>query len=169
MELIESKTLTSAASSIEFINIPQTFTDLVLLTSLNGSVDNMGIRFNGSSSDYTFRTLLNEAGTVRSYTQTAYSLNGHLGGYTSATPIPSNDMTYIPNYTGNTNKSISTDFANEVNSTTQYMGIVAGLWANTSAITSISVLTISGSNLSAGATVSLYGVLKGSDGIVTTS
>jgi hypothetical protein len=170
MKLIESKTLATTAAQIEFTSIPQTpFTDLVLLTSLNGTSDNIAIRFNGTTSGYTFRNLMNETGTVRTYTQAAYSLNGHQGGNTAASPIASNDMTYIPNYAGATNKSISTDFANEINSTSQYMGIVAGLWSNTAAITSITVLTTGGSNLGVGATVSLYGITKGSDGIVTTS
>jgi hypothetical protein len=169
MKLIETKTLGSGASQIEFTSIPQTFTDLVLLTSLNGTSDNVVIRLNGSTTGYTFRNLMNETGTVRSYTQAAYSLNGHQGGNTAATPIPSNDMTYIPNYSGSTNKSLSTDFANEINSASQYMGIVAGLWSNTAAITSITVLTIGGSNLGVGATVSLYGITKGTDGIVVVS
>jgi hypothetical protein len=49
MKLIESKTLGTAASSIEFTSIPQTFTDLVVLVSSRQTGDSggsqIGIRF----------------------------------------------------------------------------------------------------------------------------
>jgi hypothetical protein len=46
--------------------------------------------------------------------------------------------------------------------------LTAGLWNDTTAITSLTLVPAAGSFI-AGSTVSLYKVTKGSDGIVTTS
>ena len=46
---------------------------------------------------------------------------------------------------------------------------MAGLFSNTSPITSITLTSQSGENLVVGSTVSLYKITKGSDGIVTVS
>ena len=167
MKRIESKTLGTAAASIEFTSIPQTYTDLLVKISGRTSVGAaaMLISFNGSTANFSASVLLGTGASVASYTNPREigTLDG--GGITANTFI--NAETYIPNYTGATNKSYSSDSVSEQNATTAYQEIIAGLWSDTAAITS---LAISGSsNLEAGSTASLYGVLKGSDGIVTTS
>ena len=78
-----------------------------------------------------------------------------------------NSVIYIANYAGSTYKSFSKDSITENNATAADQGVGAGLWSNTAAITSLS-LTVT-SNMVAGSTFSLYGITKGSDGIVTTS
>lgn len=67
---------------------------------------------------------------------------------------------YIPNYTSANNKSLSADSVTEDNASSVYgMSLVAGLWANTDAITSILVQDIAGgSNLAQYSTARLYGI-----------
>ena len=171
MKLIETKTLAVAAASIEFTSIPQDGTDLVVQMSCASTTSNPhGIRFNGSTTGYTFRILLNELGTVQTYTQAAYSLNGifAFATFNSGATNPSSSAAYIPNYSGSQNKSVSVDAVNEANTASVVSGIVAGLWSNTSAITSLSVIC-SGGNFAIGSMVSLYKITEGSDGIVTVS
>jgi hypothetical protein len=172
MRLISTQTLGTATPSIEFTSIPQTFTDLVVVFScrtdradiLDGIIGNI----NGSSANFTTRNLIGEGSAVSSNTTTVGSL-GLGNGATSTANTFGNSVAYITNYTAATNKSISADQVSENNATAAFQLIRAILWSNTAPITSISFLPQVGANLVAGSTISLYGILKGSDGIVTTS
>ena len=62
------------------------------------------------------------------------------------------------NYTSSNNKSISIDNVTETNATNNEMAIIAGLWSNTAAITSIKLTPDSGS-FATNSTFTLYGVL----------
>jgi hypothetical protein len=172
MKLIESKTLASAAASIEFTSIPQDGTDLVLLVSARSSVNN-------SVGDSAFRLLPNASsanGTSRilggsgsgTYSATDSFLYARLSPNDSTSDTFGNTSFYIPNYTVSTNKSISVDTVSENNATFARQEIIAGLWSNTAAITSLTITAYLG-NFVVGSTASLYKITKGSDGIVTTS
>jgi hypothetical protein len=172
MKLIESKTLGTAAASIEFTSIPQTFTDLFIVCSLrssdSGSYVNINLGFNANTSNFSARWLY---GLGSGGTGTANSIVRYAGEVNTANDTANtfnNSSIYIPNYTGSTHKSFSTDSVRETNASTNAMAISAGLWSDTSAITSVQ-LDSSAGNYVAGSTISLYGILKGSDGIVTTS
>jgi hypothetical protein len=170
MKLISTQTLGTAAASIEFTSIPQDGTDLMAVMSLReaggSEADGIQIRFNSNATGYTFRRLFGSGSSVTS--DTGASLLW-MNGNTSTSNTFGNASVYIPNYAGSTNKSFSNDGVMENNATLAYQGLVAGLWANTDAITSVSFANSSGRNLVAGSTISLYKITKGSDGIVTTS
>ena len=170
MTLIQTKTLGAAAASIEFTSIPQTFTDLVALCSLRGT-ESLGtitfeIRPNSVSTDLSSRTLQGDGSSASSFTQTLIGPLAPAG--TSTANTFGSTIVYIPNYSGSTNKSFSIDNVTENNATTAGQRITAGLWSNTSAITSLQ-FTVTSNNIAIGSTISLYGITKGSDGIVTTS
>jgi hypothetical protein len=179
MILIESKTLGTNQASIEFTAIPDTFTDLVAVCSLRttrtaAAFDNARIRLNGTTTGYSERNLLGSgsAASSQSGSGTAFEFLNYTATNGGTSNTFGNSIVYIPNYTGSTNKSVSVDAVSENNGTQSAQSIGAGLWSNSAAITSITFL--GGVNeftadLVAGSTVSLYGVLKGSDGIVTTS
>jgi hypothetical protein len=164
MQLVETKTLVSSASTIEFTSIPQDGTDLLVLFSPVGTFDNIGLRFNGSTSNYTFRLLANFGGSTQSYTNTAFSLSAIFGGYIGPSSTPANSALYVPNYSGNAAKVCSVDFVHEANSSTVYSGIAAGLWNDTAAITSLSLVSYLTTPYAAGTMVSLYKITKGSGG-----
>jgi hypothetical protein len=169
MQLIESKTLGTAAASIEFTSIPQTFTDLVILHSLRSqdAESNGNISINGSTSDFTnryLRGLSSSADSGSSPGRYAFTLSFS----TQTANTFSNGSIYIPNYTSSAFKSISADSVNENNAADTQRFLAAVLWSNTAAITSFA-LSANAGNIVAGSTVSLYGITKGSDGIVTTS
>jgi hypothetical protein len=169
MTLIETKTLGTAAASIEFTSIPQTFTDLVFLISLRSTadVDFLSLAFNSSTANFTQRLLV--GGGESSASQT---LNNAVTAITNPSTTTANTFSnasfYIPNYAGSTNKSFSLDIIFENNAILGRQQIHAGLWSDTAAITSIS-FTVGSSTFVANSTISLYGILKGTDGIVTTS
>jgi hypothetical protein len=169
MILIESKTLGTAAASIEFTSIPATYTDLVILLSARSNASGLRdifISFNGSTASFTSRYLDGSGAATASGTATRYV--GSINGTAQTADTFGNLSVYIPNYAGATNKSFSVDGVTENNATSAIQTIAAGLWSNTAAITSVAFAPSSDS-LVTGTTASLYGVLKGSDGIVTTS
>jgi hypothetical protein len=168
MKLIESKTLATATASIEFTSIPQDGTDLLLKASLRDD-QNSAIAFyislNGSTANFSARYLYGNGASPSSGTLARYV--GSTRDNATANTFNSTDI-YIPNYAGSTNKSYSVDNVTENNNTTADQNIIAGLWSDTSAITSLSISPSAG-NWRAGSTISLYKITKGSDGIVTTS
>jgi hypothetical protein len=172
MKLIESKTLASAAAQIEFTSIPQDGTDLVALVSTRLSFNNSGswydmlVRFNGSTSNYSGRLLYGTGSGGFSLTETSIGIRTNATGTTADTF--GNTSLYVPNYAGATNKSVSHDAVSENNATLSWQAIGAALWSDTSAITSMTFIPVSG-NLEAGSTISLYKITKGSDGLVTVS
>jgi len=175
-ELIESKTLGTAQASIEFTLIPSTFTDLVvLLSSRNSGASNDNeitrLRFNtDTGNNYSWRRLMGTGSGVDSVaaSSTDYILGSRTPNNGRTANTFDNAQFYVPNYTSGVAKSVSVDFVEENNATAAFQGIVAGLWTGTTAINSIQISIITG-NYVVGTTASLYGVLKGSDGIVTTS
>jgi hypothetical protein len=169
--LIETKTLGTAAASIEFTSIPQDFTDIVFLLSLRTSRtetdDPIEMRINGGATAISARMLRGSGSAASSITSTTDIYYGNAASNTANTF--DNASVYFPNYAGSTNKSFSVDGVMETNATSCFQFLTAGLWSNTSAITSVLFRSRTLNNLVAGSTVSLYGILKGSDGIVTTS
>jgi hypothetical protein len=170
MKLIESKTLASAAASIEFTSIPQTYTDLMFFISSRSStagtsVEPCLVTFNSNTTSYTARTLNGNSTTITSASPTSRLVfNAPRTGTTASTF--GNVSVYIPNYSGSANKSYSTDSVTENNAAEAHQTLIAGLWANTAAITSALFAGTSG-NFETGTTISLYGITKGSDGITT--
>jgi hypothetical protein len=163
MKLIETKTLGSTTSLVEFVSIPQSFTDLVLFISgrstATGVLEGIDLRFNSSTSGRTGIRLWGSGSSVASDVSTSIFV---LNGDTSTANTFSNVSIYIPNYSAATNKPFSVDGVMETNATTSYLGLHAGLWSNTAAITSIGI----GPNLMSGSVLSLYGILKGSSSVV---
>jgi hypothetical protein len=178
MKLIETKTLGTAAASIEFTSIPQDATDLLLTISArsasNFARNDITITINNDTgSNYSYRRIIGyDSGQVAgdgssgTPTQTrAVSITGN--GATANTF--SNSAIYFPDYTSTTSKSFSIETTAENNSSTDYiMGIFYYRYTTTAGITSIKMEPDS-FNFLANSTFSLYSITKGSDGIVTTS
>lgn len=167
MTLISTVNVTgSSASTISLTSIPQIYTDLLLKASIRTGQSaiyqfTFGT-FNGSSSTFSSRRLEGSGTQVGSATG-----SNHNFVFTNANTSTSNTFgsleMYIPNYAGSTNKSFSMEQITENNSSEAWMNILAGLWATTSAITSIT-FDSGGSNYLVGSSVSLYGITKGSGG-----
>jgi hypothetical protein len=167
-ELISAVTVGSGgASSISFTSIPSTYADLVvkLSTRQSGSAvgNQLAITFNGSSSGYS-RTLIygdgsgayTAGGSSESYARIAFAESST---YTANTF--NNFEIYIPSYAGSNKKSFVSDAVSETNATAvESTALYAGLWSNTSAITSLSISepTGSGTSFVQYSTAYLYGV-----------
>ena len=172
MEAIETVTVgATSVPNITFSNIPQTYTDLVIYFSLrnvNASVSCF-ISFNGNSANFTLRELVGSGSIVFSQSSSTNSFQPLATDGTNWTANTfGNGYIYIPNYTSNTNKSFSIDSVTENNSTTAYAGIIAGLWSNTSAITSITITAALSGNFAQHTTATLYGITSAAVGAKAT-
>ncbi len=171
MTLIKTTTVASAIASIDMTAIPGTYTDLLVTFSVRstvagGAFDNLLISFNNTTTGYTDRALYGTGSSAASASASgnasfvyAYSV----GNAATASTFGSGQL-YIPNYAGSTNKSVSFDSVSENNATSAIAAISAGLWSNTSAITSIKFTAASSAELMIGSTISVYGIQKGSGG-----
>ena len=162
--LIETVTVGSGgASSIDFTSIPQTFTDLLVVTSIkgvrSGSTNSLIIvRFNGSTTSFTNRNLFGNGSGLDSLTDTAtFDFLGN--GSTATASVFGSASIYIPNYTSSNYKSSSVDAVTENNATNAYQLFNAGLWSDTAAITSIEI-AVAGDTTSIVeySSASLYGI-----------
>ena len=150
------------AANIEFTSIPQTYTDLVVLlsgrTTRSEVTDSIYIKFNNNSSNYSFRDLDSNGSSVSSS-----SANDYPPARVSANTATANTFgswsAYIPNYASTTtNKSVSLEGMSETNAATAYMRITAGLWANTSAITQITLISQNPVDFMQYSSATLYGI-----------
>jgi hypothetical protein len=160
---IASNDLTATASTVTFSSIPQGYTDLKVVISARTDRSAAGsdwtkISFNGVTTNLSMRALYGGGSTAGSYTDTLIYSSTNSNSQT-ATTFGSTEF-YIPNYTGSTNKSVSADGVSETNATTNNdMTLVAGLWSNSAAITSITLAPYTGPNFLANSTFTLYGIL----------
>jgi hypothetical protein len=145
--------------SVSFLNIPQNYTDLVLKLSTR-STSNGGytyVSFNGSTTSYSTKDIVNSNGTISS---SSYTLPGGVSwmvqsSYTASTFT--NSEVYISNYTSSNYKSFSLDSTAENNSTNYTGGLEGALWSNTAPITSITC-TPNTANYAEFSSFHLYGI-----------
>lgn len=155
------------AANIEFTSIPQTYTDLIVLLSLrtNDSGENSGatrMTFNNNTANYSYKRIYGDGSSVGTGGSTGLAFirvgnNCPSSGNTANTFA--NVKLEIPNYSGSNQKSTSEDNVGEDNATQAYTQLNAGLWADTSAITSIK-FSAESANISQYSTATLYGIKK---------
>jgi len=148
------------AANIEFTSIPATYTDLVIKGSFRretGGAEQLLISFNNNTSNYSHRVLETNGTSVTSNTGTS-RVAGLINAATYTANTFANNEIYIPNYAGSTNKSYSSDSVMENNATANYLYLVAGLWSDTSAITSIKLTDAGAADFEQYSTATLYGI-----------
>ena len=136
------------AASIDFTSIPATYTDLVIKvaarTDRASTNDYFYMKFNGSTSGYTDKSLYGNGSVAQSETgnsTTAAFMFAVPGASNTASAFGNADI-YIPNYASANYKSVSSDAVIENNATAAIAGLNANLWSNTAAITSIALNSI---------------------------
>lgn len=155
------------SSSIDFTNIPQTYTDLKVVWSCRVS-DNESLHYgpifvtvnNNTDSIYDNRRLNAYGTTVQSYSNTSQT-NDYLAvaGSSATSSTFNNGEFYFPNYTSGNYKSFSFDSVIETNnSTNNLLTFYAGLITTTSAITSIKFIPNTSQTIVEHSTITLYGI-----------
>lgn len=158
---IASVDVASPQSSIEFTSIPQGYTDLKVVVSsrVNYAGNWVGLlgQFNGSSTGYSYRRIYEYSSSTMA-SDTAATFGMSQGASSTANTFASTEL-YIPNYTSSNFKSFSIEGYSENMSTENLILQAAGLWSNTSAITSITFTSDVSQPFLANSTATLYGVL----------
>lgn len=161
-EPIATTTLSSAAASFTLSSIPATYTDLRLVINAFGAGDYawLGVRFNSDTGTNYSGTLIRGPGASNPGSARDSSANriDLIYDGVAGTTIPALFEVDVFSYAGSTNKTILSKTAGDRNGGGQVAAMV-GLWRNTSAINSITVIS-SNFNIGIGTTATLYGILK---------
>lgn len=153
------------AASIEFTSIVGTYTDLAVKYSLRtdrvDTVSALRLTFNSSATSYSNRMIEGNGASAASYTGgSTYIDLGYAPAANATASTFNNHEIYLPNYSSANNKSVSIDAVQENNTTTAYANLIAGLWSNSAAITSIKVVPSTAVNFVQYSTATLYGISK---------
>lgn len=159
---IQAITLSSAVASVTFTGIPQTYTDLVLVSSAQRGITGSGgagtMILNGDTgTNYSSTILYNDGNTAYSFRwSSASALNAAFSAGDGSYAV---SIINIMNYSNNTTrKTINSRFG--FTGTNGRSVIGSNLWRNTAPITEITLLAAN--NIASGSTFTLYGVGAGS-------
>jgi hypothetical protein len=160
MVLIQKQALVAPAATVTFSAIPQTYTNLLLVssgTNDTGSTQNVLIEFNGDTTqaDYSYSYIITQQSAIGG--GFTYSAPGVLLGV-SINSGGSNSRAMITNYSSTTmNKVVESTFMAINPNTASLSGTAGGVWDSNAAITSI-VAALASGNFAAGSVFSLYGL-----------
>jgi hypothetical protein len=168
-EFITKQTLGAEAATVTFSNIPQTFTDLLIVSSARSArtvnlADNLNLRFNGDAGgNYSFRYLEGNGSGASSVAGS--SAAQMLACYTPTAAATASTFgvasIYVANYAGSTAKAVSCESVTENNGTTAFIVATAGLWSGTVPVTSVTLLS-QVANFVAGSSFFVYGIRRAS-------
>jgi hypothetical protein len=154
MTPITTNTLSATATSVTFSNVPQGYTDLYIVW--NGSVNtsqNVSLQFNSDTGSNYSATRLRGTGSAAESSR-----------WSNIT------LMYGPNPDTTGNSTVVWQVMNYSNSTTNKTGIArgggaggetgayVGLWRNTAAITSVTVIINGSATMSSGTSLTIYGI-----------
>jgi hypothetical protein len=150
---LATTTLGSAASSVTFSSIPATYKDLIVV--INGTL----------SADSSVHVYYN-ADTAANYTRVFIAGNGSSSEASASTDsriidmrnTASNSIVQIMDYSATNKHKTALVRSNYAGDNLPGVWACAGRWANTAAITSVSIDPDSTTQLASGTTISLYGV-----------
>lgn len=151
------------AADIQFTSIPSTYTDLYMhITSR--TVDSASawydieIRPNSATANRKGRILYGSGSAPASQDDTNSIVIRTNSGSATASSFGVSSV-LIPNYASSQVKPFSIDDVSENNANQAYTGLNSALWTDTSPITSLRVLSITG-NIAQYSVITLYGINK---------
>ena len=152
MTPIATNTLTTTTASVTFSNLPQNYTDLIVVMNSSQTIyTNFNVRINGD--------------TGNNYSDTAFRGNGSTAtsGRNTSQPyfwfaaISSTWSTVILNFMNYSSSSVFKTVLQRASDASQTADATIGLWRSTAAVTSISIFPNAGS-FNTGSTFTIYGV-----------
>jgi len=159
---LATQTLGTAASTVTFSSIPSGYTDLIIVSSLLGTVgQNQNIRFNNdSASNYSNTYLEGDGSSAFSGRRSNQTSLIDFGIIRTTANTFSTNILQIQNYSNTT--TYKTALTRNGLASTALQAVV-GLWRSTSAINRIDLSPGSG-NFEVGSTFSLYGIANADQG-----
>ena len=155
-EKIATTTLGSTAASTTFSSISGSYTDLVIIVNANSTTaSSIQMQFNGDTGSNYSRTVLGGTGSaIQSFRQTNTAFINLSNDSILTSSEKTNQIVHIQNYSNTTTHKTS---LSKSNSATYGVDAVVGLWRNTSAITSVTLL-VTGNTFTVGSIFTLYGI-----------
>ena len=144
-------TLGSTPSSVTFSSIPATYRDLIIVINGGGS-GNVRIGLNGDTTDGNFTGLYMDNSGTSTLNNTARRLLNFYGFMDSNLTT-----TYVVHLLDYSTTDKHKNYLSRSNNTANGVAALSGRWANTSAITSVAL--ISEGTFIASTTFSIYGVI----------
>lgn len=168
---IKSAVITSDTASVNFTSISQSYTDLVLMASIDTTNTSgtayLKLTFNGDT------TATYYSATLKNYTATTASRDSTFGGNfidgsgylyvndtTQASNMFSNFEMYIGGYTTSLKKPYNAHAFQNNNTSEHYIARDGGFYGSATAISSILIELPSSGSFISGTRFDLYGVLK---------
>jgi hypothetical protein len=155
-EPIATTTLGTAAVSVTFSSISQAYTDLVLIVNAKGASGGdkaLAVRFNGDTGTNYSQTRISGNGTTADSDSQPNEPFMDLG--LSNSTVYNSDIYQIMNYSNTTTYKTALGRGNLADSRLR-AGV--GVWRNTAAITSVTVINGGSINFIVGSTFTLYGI-----------
>jgi hypothetical protein len=164
-ESIASATGTGSNTTITFSSIPSTFTALQVRFTITGTASGTDpyLYFNGdygSPYNYTWHRLIGNGSTVTASGSVGDSGVRLIYGADTNATYPISGIIDVQQYASTTqNKTVRTFAGQDANGTfASPVGLTSGLWNNTNAITSLSLILAGGPAFATGTTIALYGI-----------
>ena len=152
-KLISTQTLGSAAATVTLSSIPQTYTDLVLVLQGTSTVDDaIMMQFNSDTGSNYSWTQIGADGGSGIFSSRGSGLSSFRIGYGNTGQ--GSHITQVMNYSNSTTFKTSLSRSNKAADDAR---AIVGLWRNTNAITSLTIIQTSGS-FATETTISLYGI-----------
>lgn len=163
-ELISTTTLGSDTSSVTFSSIVSTYKQIQIRyaarTDYGNSFDQIYMRMNADTgANYRDHYLTGTGSAVNSGTSGANGITlGWLAGNTATSDAFGAGIVDVLDYVSSSKYTTSRTLAGSNNGATNRVYLQSGLWLNTAAITSLTLLPVYGSNFKTGSRFSLYGI-----------
>ena len=154
---IATQTISSIQAAITFSNIPNTYTDLILVQNgaFNAAAGDVFIRFNSDTGSNYSQTALSGSGSSALSNRESNVTRILVDSYGYPTTGISTRIIQIMNYANTTtNKTL----LSRANNAATGVDAIVGLWRSTSAITTIDLYAWTTNYFAAGSTFTLYGV-----------
>jgi hypothetical protein len=176
MQPIYTQTVSASGgvASVVFNNIPQTFQDLVVVSSARstsaGTIGtDLGMLINGNTNAVYSDTGIYATGVAAGTFNNA-ALNSFVGGMVNAGATTASTFAvseaYIANYVSNTYKQVMVTAATENNSASNYIITYSNSAQISAPITSITLRSADGANLAQHSSFTIYGISKNYDVVV---
>lgn len=152
-------TLTGNQTTVTFSSISQSYRDLLLVSQLVMPTDNGNsfyYRFNGDSgTNYSWVQMRGDGSSIFSNAATTQAQIASAG---SISTVPTSAIFSVLDYSATDKHKTALLRANVMWSADPNVMAVVGRWANTAAITSLTIILTGATGFAAGSTFALYGV-----------
>ena len=153
---IATQTLTGATSLVIFSNIPQSYTDLVVV--INGALSGSGVK----SINFNLDTASNYSCTTMIGAGSSYSSGRYAEPYIDVSNASANSFVNVIQINNYSNNITFKNYLARQNAAVTSTETIVGLWRNTNPITTISFSASGGQTYASGTTFSIYAISAGS-------